>query len=294
MPLPISVSKTFKTTVNNQKIVEVILFADVENGDYDKMTIGYFTIEEDLPAGSDIIFNIEMDLDEIFKIKVHAKGSKSKEKEIVLGRGHKDSKAFDFISKCFEKINKMNFSEQQKSYFFNHVQKEISKLNNAGNITSDSEKWEEIGTNVFTAFEQSEKITDEFDEDSLVVVFGKILVGEYPDLVNKADIAKIQTLLSEIEDNDIITKSQSVEKLKIITNKYSVLITLFTVKMAANSAAKINPADGNKLHQVHDKIVSLFRAGNSDEALELLNEAIELRDQYGSGGIGIENSIHLT
>jgi molecular chaperone DnaK len=293
MPLPISVSKTFKTTVNNQKIVEVILFADVENGDYDKMTIGYFTIEEELPAGSDIVFNIEMDLDEIFKIRVHAKGSKSKEKEIVLGRGHKDSKAFDFISNCFEKINSMSFSEQQKSYFFNHVQKEISKLNNAGNITSDSEKWEEIGTNVFTAFEQSEKITDEFDEDSLVVVFGKILVGEYPELVNKADVAKIQTLLSEIEDNDVITKSQSIEKLKVVTDKYSVLITLFTVKMAANSAAKTNPADGNKLHQIHDQVVTLFRSGKNDEAFERLNDALALRDQYGSGGIDMENSIHL-
>ena len=69
MPLPTSVSRTFKTTVNNQKIVEVVLFADIENGEYDKMTIGYFTIEEELPVGSDIVFNIEMDLDEIFKIK---------------------------------------------------------------------------------------------------------------------------------------------------------------------------------------------------------------------------------
>jgi molecular chaperone DnaK len=293
MPLPISVSKTFKTTVNNQKIVEVILLADVEGGEFEKMTMGYFTIEEELQLGSDIVFDIEIDLDEIFKIKVHPKGSKTKEKEIILGRGDKDSKAFGFISSCLEKMKTMGFTEQQKSYFYNHVQKEIDKLNNAGNITSDSEKWEEIGTNVFTAFEQSEKITDEFDEESLVVVFSKILIGEYPELVDKADIAKMQTLLSEIEDNDVITKGQSVEKLKTVTDKYNVLITLFTVKMAANSAAKTNPGDGNKLHQMHDKIISLFRTRKNDEALELLNDAIELRDQYGSGGIGIENSIHL-
>jgi molecular chaperone DnaK len=293
MPLPITVSKTFKTSINNQKIVEVSLFSDVENSEYDKMTIGYFTIEEELPAGSDIVFNIEMDLDEIFTIKVHAKGSKSKEKTIVLGRGHKDSKAFDFISSCFEKIKSMNFTDPQKAYFLSHIQKEIQKINSTPGMTSDSEKWEEIGTNVFTAFEQAEKITDDFDEDSLVVAFGNILVREYPELVNKADVAKIQTLLSEIEDNDVIAKSQATEKLKTVTEKYNVLITLFTVKMAANDAAKKNPADANKLHQMHEKIVTLFRTNKSDEAYELLNEAIELRDQYGTGGIGIETGVHL-
>ncbi|MFL5765941.1 MAG: Hsp70 family protein [Bacteroidia bacterium] len=294
MPLPITVSKTFKTSISNQKIVEVSLYSDVENGEYDKMTIGYFTIEEDLPVGSDIVFNIEMDLDEIFTIRVHVKGSKSKEKTIVLGRGHKDSKAFDFIASCFEKINSMNFTDPQKAYFLNHVQKEIQKINNSPGLTSDSEKWEEIGTNVFTAFEQSEKITDDFDEDSMVIAFGRILVGEYPELVNKADVAKIQTLLSEIEDNDVIAKSQATEKLKTVTDKYNVLITLFTVKMAANDAAKKNPADANKLHQMHEKIVTLFRTNKSDEAFELLNEAIELRDQYGTGGIGIETGVHLS
>jgi molecular chaperone DnaK len=293
MPLPVSASRTFKTTSNSQKLVEVKIMADVENGLVEEQTSGFFTIEEDLPIGSDIIFNIDMDLDEVFSIKVHSKGNKSKEKQIVLGRGNKDSKALKFISSCFEKLTSMNFSEQQKAYFINQVQKEIAKLNTLGTVNSDSEKWEEIGTNVFSALDQAEKITEEFDEDSMVVVFANILIGEYPEIVNKSDIAKMQALLSEIEDNDVITKSQSTEKLRVFTDKYPVLITLFTIKMAANTATKTNPSDGNKLHQMHDQIVTYFRTGKSDEAFALMDDAIALRDKYGSGGIDLHSSIHL-
>jgi molecular chaperone DnaK len=48
--------KFYKTTVNNQKGVKVGIYADVEDGKKEKQTMGFFTIEEDLPLGSDIAF----------------------------------------------------------------------------------------------------------------------------------------------------------------------------------------------------------------------------------------------
>jgi molecular chaperone DnaK len=43
--------RNYKTTVNNQKVVKVGIYADVEDGVKEKQTMGFFTIEEDLPFG---------------------------------------------------------------------------------------------------------------------------------------------------------------------------------------------------------------------------------------------------
>ena len=68
---------------------------------------------------------------------------------------------------------------------------------------------------------------------------------------------------------------------------------VFTVKMSSDNAAKQNPSDGLKLLQMHDQIVNHFRNRRKEQAFELLDEAIELRDKYSSGGLDLGGSIHL-
>ena len=62
--------------------------------------------------------------------------------------------------------------------------------------------------------------------------------------------------------------------------------------MASDAVGKSNPADAHKLLQMHDQIVNYFKQRKRDEAFALLNEALELRDQYDMEGIDF-GSIHL-
>jgi molecular chaperone DnaK len=279
--------------VNHQKVVKVGIYADVEGGKKEKQTMGFFTIEEELPLGSEIVLDITLGIDEVFDIKAYPKNHKSKSKQIVLGRGNKDSKALDFLSGCLEKMISADYSEKQRDFFFKSAKKEIERINSLGTESNDSEKWEEIGTNTFSNFEQAERITDSIDEDALAVVFAAILLTEYPDLIGADDATALRRLLGDAKnDDDPLLKIQATQKLKTLTDEYAVLITLFTVKMASDKAVKTNPTDGHQLLKMHDQIVNHFRNRRKDEAFALLNEAIELRDKYDDGGTDI-GSIHL-
>lgn len=294
MPLPYNVTRNYKTTVNNQKVVKVGVYAEVEGGEKEKQTMGFFTIEENLPTGSDIVLDFTLGIDEVFEVKAFPKTDKAKSKKIVLARGNKDSKTLDFLSKSLEQILSSNFTEAQRDYFFKSAKKEIEQINNIGIESYDSEKWDEIGTSIFTSFEQAENVTDSVDEDDLVMVFATILISEYPDLIGSDDSNRIKTLISQAKiDDDPLQKIQALQKLKTITDEYLVLITLFTVKMASDNAAKENPSDGHRLLQMHDQIVNHFRNQRKDQAFALLDDAIELRDKYSSGGLDLGGSIHL-
>jgi len=293
--LPHNVSRAFKTTMNNQKIVKVAIHSDIEDGIIKPTpeTTGFFTLEDDLPLGSDIVLDITLGIDEVFNIKAYPKNHKSKSKHIVLGRGNKDSRALDFLSSCLEKMMGNGFSEKQRDFFFKSAKKEIEKINSFGTENSDSEKWEEVGTNAFSAFEQAERITDTVDEDELAIIFAAILLNEYPDLIGSETSTTMKRLISETKnEDDPLLKIQAMQKLKTLTDEYPVLITLFTVKMASDKAVKSNPTDGHRLLQMHDQIVNHFRNRRKDEAFALLDEAIELRDKYDQGGTDL-GSIHL-
>ena len=293
MPLPCNIAKIYKTTVNNQKVVKVGIYADVEDGRKEKQTMGFVTIEEDLPLGSDIVFDITLGIDELFDINAYPKNSKTKKRKIVLGRGNKDSKALDYLSGCLQKMITGDFSEKQRDYFFKSAKKEIEKINSLGTENNDSQKWEEIGSNTFSAFEQAERVSDDIDKDELSIIFATILLTEYPDLIGNEDAVTMRRLLHDAKSqDDPLLSIQATQKLIVLTDEYPVLITVFTVKIASDKAVKINPSDGHRLLQMHDQIVSHFRNRRKDEAFTLLDEAIELRDRYDQGGSDL-GSIHL-
>ena len=292
-PLPCNIIKTYKTTVHNQKIVKVDIYAVVEGGKKERQTIGFFTIEEDLPADSDIVFNVTLSIEHLFEIEVFTRNDKKRSKRIVLGRGNKDSKALEFLSDHLDKILHEGFSERQKDFFLKAVQKEIEKINILGTENSNSDKWSEIGTNTFSAFEQAERINDSIDDNELSILFAHILINEYSGLISTNAIEEMKRLLAEINNNDDpLIRVRSSQKLKALTDEYPVLITLYTVKLASDAVGKSNPADAHKLLQMHDQIVNYFKQRKRDEAFALLNEALELRDQYDMEGIDF-GSIHL-
>lgn len=286
MPLPYSSTKTYKTTVNNQQVVRIGIYANVEDGKMEKMTMGFYTIEEELPIGSEITFEFNLDLDEIFEVFAYPRGNKSQRRKIVLGRGGKDSKTLEFLADSLEKILSGNYTQAQQEFFVKSAKKEIEKINKIGVDNHDSEKWDEIGTTIYTNYERAGEITDSIDEDQLAILFATILINEYPDLIGTEDTNRMRGLLTKVKnDDDPLEKIQAIQKLKEITEEYPVLITLFTIKMTSDKASKVNPSDGLRLLQMHDQIVNHFRNRRKDEAFQLLDEAIDLRNNYGGGDI---------
>jgi len=293
IPLPCIASKTYRTSINNQRVVKVGIYADVEDGKMEIQTMGFFTIEEDLPIDSEVTLDIIINIEEQFEVNAYHKTNKAKSKKIVLGRGNKDSKAFEFLSSSFDKVINGDFSQKQRDFFFKSAQKEIEEINKLGNENADNPRWEKVGTNVFAAYEQAERVSEQVDEGEITLVLATILLNEYPDLLDKQDASEMRRLLGEIKSNeDQYQKIQSSQKLKVITEKYFLLITLFTVKMASDKAVKISPTDGHRLLQLHDQIVNHFRNQREEDAFALLDEAIVLRDKYDQGGSTIA-SIHL-
>ena len=186
-----------------------------------------------------------------------------------------------------------DFTEKQRDFFFKSAKKEIEKINSLGTESDDSEKWEEIGTNTFSTFEQAERISDDIDDDEIALIFAAILLGEYPDLIGSEDAIAMRRYLGDAKNqDDPLIKIQATQKMKVLTDEYPVLITLFTVKMASDKAVKVNPTDGHRLLQMHDQIVNHFRNRRKEEAFILLEEATDLRDRYDQGGIDL-GSIHL-
>jgi molecular chaperone DnaK len=296
MPLPSNVVRTYKTTINNQKIVKVSLYADVEGGRKERQTMGFFTLDNDLPMGSEIVFDITLGIEEgeIFHIKAYPKTNKSLVKSVVLGRGNQDSKALELISDSLEKMLNGDYSDKQREFFFKAVQTEIEQINNTNTESIDVKKWEQISSNIFSAFEEAEKITEDVDEEELTILFALIILNEYANIIGSEKETIIQKHLDDArnEQADPAEKQKAYQQLKEITDEFSVLVTLFTVKIAAEQIIKYNPLDADKLLQMYNQIVDYFRNERANEALMLLKDALILRDKYGFNDI--PTSIHVS
>ena len=151
-PLPCNMVKTYRTTKSNQLLFKFQIYADVENGVKEKQTLGFFIIEEELPIGSEISFEFNLDLDEIFEVYAYPKANKSQRREIFLTRGGKDSKTLDFLASTIEKVEKGRYSKKGKDWFYNSIKYQIQRINSLGTDNHDSVKWDEIGTEIFKTY----------------------------------------------------------------------------------------------------------------------------------------------
>lgn len=292
MPLPCNTLRSYHTTVENQKIVQVGVYADVERGEKEKQTMGFFTIESDLPIGSEVILDITLGIDELFEIKAYSKNDKHNIRKIVLSRGNKDAKTLEHLSYSLEKVLSNNYDRFQKEFFLNSIKKEIEQINSMGVDSYDSDQWAQIGAKIFSLVEETEEVTDSFDEDEFAKTVALVLVNEYSDLISSVNIERIKTLLVQTESNDVFEKQEALKELQNFRKQYGLLITLFTVKIASNKAADKNPSEAHQLLQMHGEIVMFFKNGQKDEAHKLLDKAVNIGDKYFAEG-EIAGGIHL-
>lgn len=292
MPLPISKSEIFKTTVNNQKIAKVSLFTDVEGDEKERMTTSYFSIDVDLPIQSEIVFDIELDTNETFAIRAYPKGQKEQSKDIIIGRGDRDSKAFQTIQDYTNEVLRGVTSWQAQDKYFNLQKEMITLAEQIGENPSDS-RWAEIDFKIKNAYDEALKEDKEYKEgnrDENIISGAIMLVNEYNSIMRQSDVKNLVELLKEYDGANGIEKSDLVAQIDRLTDNYTDLFALFRLKSAADEALNGHGTgalgetnaqqDSQYLKSQHDQVLSCFQLGKRDEGYAILNESIVVAMKY--------------
>ena len=280
MPLPQTSIRTFKTSTDNQRIIKVEIKSDVENGELeDGSSIAFLYIDQELPAGSELVFEFELSIDEVLKVTVYPRGYKNKAKQVPITRGQKDAKAFKTIDDEIQAFNSGEFNIDKQHRFTKVIIDKLKEAESIGIDNSLDERWAKIG---YETQDAADKIKVEKEDDRTdYTLFGKILISNYSMLIPDEDLEKMKRLIQFVENQDDSLKiQQAQDKLQAITDQYPVLFNLFFIKLAAQQAAGINAADAQRLNKMHDAVVFHFQNRSPEEALETLEKASEIANHY--------------
>lgn len=257
-PLPYSINRQFSTTVNDQKIVEVKLFSDAEDGTYEKLASGFFTISENLQAGSKLNFTFNLDEDETLRVKVKVVNT-GKSSHVVLGRGDKDSSCLSEISSSIEDVmSDESISDNKKSTFVSKVQNVIDIIEKS-RLKSDDNKWFELEQQVKTARQFATE--PEENENHLGEVLASVLVNNFGKYLDPSDYTEMKDKLSQLRTtSDKFQKESLNQELEDLANQYGILLHTFLFKIAAGSAK--NPQDEARANCAFDEMMQALNTGD--------------------------------
>lgn len=286
-PLPYSINRQFSTTVNDQKIVEVRLFSDAEDGTYEKLASGFFTISENLPSGSKLNFTFNLDEDETLRVKVKVVNT-GKSSQVVLGRGNKDSSCLSEISSSIEDVlSDGNISDNKKSTFVAKVQNIIDEIEKS-RLKSDDTKWLELEQKVKTAKQFATE--PEEQENRLGEILATILVNNFKQYIEPSDYDEMRNKLNTLRTTSDKFKKESLNKeLEDLANQYGLLLNIFLFKIVANNAK--TPQDAARANCAFDEMIQALRTGDIPAIRRIQNDNEDLlaKNDVGIGdGFSIE------
>ena len=277
-PLPYSFNRQFATTVNDQKIVEIRLFNDAEDGTFDKISSGFFTISENLPAGSKLNFTFNIDKNDTLRIKVKVV-STGKVSQVVLGRGNQDSRCLSELSSSIEDVMAdSNISDNKKSTFVTKIQNIIDEIEKS-RLKSDDNKWLELEQQVKVARQFA--MEPEEKENHLGEILATVLVKNFRQYLDPSDYSEMRDKLNQLHSTTDKFKKESLNiELEDIANQYGMLLNVFLYKIVANSAK--TPQDAARANCAFDEMMQALRTGDiasvsriqgdNDDLLETLKE----------------------
>lgn len=273
-PLPYSINRQFSTTVNGQKIVEVRLFSDAEDGTYDKLASGFFTISENLRSGSKLNFTFNLDEDETLRVKVKVVET-GKTAQVVLGRGNKDSSCLSEISSSIEDImSDSAISDNNKLTFISKIQSVIDTIEKS-KLKSDDDKWLNLEQQVKTA----RQLASEKEPSTLGVNMATILVQQFGSFLDPADYNEMSSKLKLYNSsNDKFQKESINEELQDIANQYPLLLNIFPYKIVANKASV--PQDAARANCAYDEMMQALRTGDVPAIRRIQGENEDLFEKY--------------
>lgn len=287
--LPFEANKKFRTVSNSQKIVEVKLFTDAENGSFAKTASGFFTISENLPTLSDLNFTFNLDEDETMtaKVKIVKTG---KVTEIRLGRGQNDSSCLSELSQKIEDVlNNPQISESKKATFIGEMEQVIDTINK-NNYSPTNAKWSDHEEEIRVAYTRA--LMGDKQENNIGEIFASILLGQFSRFLNDSDTTEIREKLFKIKNsNDNFEKDSLCQDLEQISNKYSLLIHVFMFKLIGDNSN--NPQLAGRAVCVYDEMVSALSNHNIGEVNELIRSNEDLLEEIQSGTINMGMGIGL-
>ncbi len=277
-PLPYPTNRQFNTTVNDQKIVEVRLFSDAEDGTFEKLTSGFFTISESLPASSRLNFTFNLDKDETFKVKVKVV-STGKTSQVVLGRGNKDSSCLSEISSSIEDVmSDDNISDNKKSTFISKIQSIIDIIEKS-RLKSDDNKWLELEQQVKTAKQFATE--PEEQENHLGEILATVLVNNFRQYIDPSDYSDMKDKLNQLRSSTDKFKKESLnQELEDIANQYGILLNVFLYKIIADNAK--TPQDAARANCAFDEMMQALRTGDISAVRRIQSENEDLLNSGGT------------
>lgn len=278
-PLPFNVNRQFSTIVNNQKIVEVKLFSDAEDGTYDKLASGFFTITDNLPSGSKLNFTFNLDTNENLRVSVKVVAT-GKTSPVVLGRGSKDSSCLSEISSSIEDImNDDSISDNKKTAFLSKIQSIIVAIENS-KLKSDDDKWLDFEQQVMTAKQFATE--PEEKENRLGEILATILVKNFPQYLDPSDFNEMREKLEKLnKTNDSFQKESLQNELNDLATSYSILLNIFLFKIIANNTN--NPQDAGRANCAFDEMMQSLKTEDINNIRRIQHENEDLLKKNVTG-----------
>jgi molecular chaperone DnaK len=266
--LPFEVNKKFKTAVDNQKIVELVLLSDAEDGKYDKIASGFFTIAENLPADSNLTFTFSLTESEELSVKVKVDKT-GKTTDVVLGRGNKDSKCLETISESIHDVlNDNSISDNRKAEYMSKVQENIEVISK-GHFKEDSTEWLEIENKINIA--QNKAHTPEDDDNSVSLLIAKMLLGNFDRFISTDDENEMRNFINKAESSsNPMERVVALKKLEELNDHYSLVTTIFIFRIVAmNSSA--NPSLSARADKAYNDMMNALNRHDIDTVKTIIN-----------------------
>ena len=279
--LPHEKNKQFFTLVDNQKIVGVKLFSEKEDGSYEPTSTGYFTISENLPKKSRLLFTFNLDLDEVMSIKVKVDAT-GKSQDIILGHGNYDSACLSALSQAIIDINSNgDISSEDRVSFMKKIQSLIDKINSKKRDGLDPE-W----TSIKSDLEAEIPVAESVNPKEVQFTIAQILLDVFGHLLHPAHANKLKGLV----DSYSLDKNESeCDEMEEINNRYGLLTHVYLYTILAHRAT--DPAVANKAENLYKQMMNDLNNHNV-EAVKAACDANEdflskNLKQFGGGGIEI-------
>ena len=272
----------FKTSVDNQKIVELVILSDAEGGAYEKIASGFFTISDNLPADSNLTFTFSLTESEELsaKVKIDKTG---KTTNIVLGRGNKDSKCLGTISNSIQGIlSDSSLSDSKKAEYMSKVQENIDLISKS-NFKEDASEWQDIENKINLAQNHAHVPDEAEGENSVSLIIAKILLGTFDRFISTEDENEMKSLISKAESSsNPMEKVVSLKKLENLTEKYSLFTTIFMFKLVAmNDSA--SPSLAARADKAYTDMMNALNRHDIDTVRDLISSNQSILNSLGTG-----------
>ena len=285
--LPFEISRKYKTSTDNQKIVELVILSDAEDGNLEKIASGFFTIAENLPVDSNLTFTFNLTESEELSVtvKVDKTGKKT---NVVLGRGNKDSKCLKEISESLEQVlGDSSISDSKKSEFTSKIQEVIDTIS-AGNLKEDASEWQDLENKTNLATNDAH-LPDESNESTALII-AKILLGTFSRYICSEDESDMRENITKAEDSsNPMGRVVALKKLESLTEKYSLFTTMFMFKIVAMGNS-LDPATAARADKAFVDMMKALERHDVDTVRDLISSNSDLLRVAG-GGIDIKTTL---